>query len=141
MSRFAISWRRLVGGFTILLGLFCAATCLADDPWPANEGPHTDKKGPCNILSAYCFGGSCMNKQPGDDPTDWTCDSVAYLSLLRLQARQWGDCSNSSGDCTYYDKFYCAEYAVYQYANCQYIDPNNPEKCRRWVFGQGCGAS
>jgi hypothetical protein len=139
MSAFRIAWQDGCAILAITSGLLFAATCLADDPWPNNVGPHTDKSGPCNIYTTDCFGGiSCVNKLPSDPPDLWTCpDGFAYLSYKRIQTRQYGYCYNATGSCTYYDKYYCAEVAVYQPKDC-----GDPEKCRYWVWASGaCGPS
>lgn len=120
----------------MMMGLCLAVVCLANDPWPDNEGLHTDKQGPCNLFSNYCFTKfTCTNKNPGDDPALWTCaDNVSYQSLVYAQVRQWGTCYDTMGACTYYDKYYCAQYIIYQFANCL------TEKCRWWVYSGGkCG--
>lgn len=124
----------------ILVGLFFAAVCWADDPWPDNSGPHTDKKGPCNLGSTYCLQDWCHVKQPGDDPYMWTCtrDNTAYNSWNLIKKRQYGVCYDSSGSCTYYDTFWCVEQAIYSDTGCSASNL----KCKAfWQVSGACSGS
>jgi len=139
MSGLRIRWQDTCAILAIMAGLLFAATCLADDPWPPSVGPHTDKEGPCNLQPNDCFSdGLCHDKHSGDDPYLWTCpDGFAYFSYQRNQQRTFGYCYNTSGSCTYYDKYYCAENTVYKNAGC---GNNNPVKCKYFVAQLGaCG--
>ena len=115
-----VGWEDVWAVVAIAVGLLTATTCWADGfTWHDPEGIHSTV-GPqkCFVQANYCNTTSCHDW--GDSGwTDWwfTCGNVVWLSfdVNQLHMRRDGICNNSdtaTQPCTYYDHFYCIEYAV-----------------------------
>ena len=136
-------WQHACCFLVILSGLFWTATCLGLDPWPDNVGPHDSTPAGSWVCivpvsdNGVCWPGTCDTRPAdGSQNSTYTCGTTVWNYQQRLQYRQYGECGSGSTNCTYYDKYYCAQHAVYKRFT---VDGCVEEECRDWIYHQnGC---
>lgn len=119
-------WQETCAVLAILVGLGLAGVSWADQvSWNTNVGPHdtevqcvASRRLVCNNWSLGCVESGTSGYAIGN----FSCGNTIWNSLQITALRAFGTCSAGSGQCRYWDEYWCLQWNIYRNSDCTTLE-------------------